>query len=290
MLACLRSGLLALVVSVLTLQCGGKEMAKYSQLDRLRILALVVDTPELQNPAAGVTNVQLTPILSDIGGTGTIDLAVQSCLDPGSSLGADPSCDGAAQASTVQNITVSDAGGAPVDTFGDPERTGQPASGAIAVPLNIPAGLLSAYSATIQNNGLPYLITVTATRGSQTLKSFKRVLISNKAPNTNPTLSDLLSNGVSLTALPTGKPALSFTSSGAETYPFMNSAGATTTETEVFETTWFVADGVIENSRTRVGETTEWEAPATAPAGRQAVVVGVLRDDRGGTAVLIRKF
>ncbi len=70
----------------------------------------------------------------------------------------------------------------------------------------------------------------------------------------------------------------------------MNAVGTTTAETEVFETTWFVSDGAIENPRTRVGESTEWETPASAPVGRQSVVVGVLRDERGGTAVLIRKF
>lgn len=278
------------VLSLALTACSMDDLPKYSKLDRLRILALDVDQPEIQNPAGGVTNVQLTPYVSDVGGTGTINLAVQSCLDPGVGLGAEPSCDGAQFASTVQNVTVSDAGGAPVDTFGNPERTGKPLSGAITVGLTIPAGLLAQYSAALQNNGVAYLITVTATRGSDVVRSFRRVLLSTKTPNTNPVLSDLLANGASLTALPTGEASLTFAAGSApESYTFVGGNGSETL-TETFETTWFVADGNIDNPRTQTGESTVWESPGSAPSGRQAVVVGVLRDGRGGTSVLIRKF
>jgi hypothetical protein len=267
-------------LAVLT-SCGMDEFPKYSALDRLRILALVVDTPEIQNPSAGIINVQMTPYLSDLNGTGTVALEIQSCLDSGVAYGAEPSCVGAVTASSLLSQTV---------TFADLERTGAP-TGAITVPLTIPAGLLAGFSPTLQFNGVPYLITVKATRGSEIVRSFRRVLLSTKTPNQNPTLGDLLVNGSSLTVLPTGEVALSFSATGTpETYQFLSSTGTVSNQTEVFETTWFISEGVIENPRTRQGETITWKAPASGPSGRQAVVVGVLRDGRGGVSVLIRKL
>lgn len=274
-----------LMISITSLcvltSCAMNDFPKYSALDRLRILALVANVPEIQNPSAGTTNVQLTPYLSDLNGTGTVALEIQSCLDGGVAYGAEPTCAGAATASSVLNQTV---------TFSDVERTGAP-TGAITVPLSIPAGLLSSYSSALQYNGVAYLITVKATRGSESVRSFRRILLSTKAPNQNPVLGDLLVNGSSLTSLPSGEVALSFSATGSpEGYQYLTTGGTVQSLTEVYETTWFVTDGTIESPRSRQGETVTWKAPSTAPSGRQSVVVGVLRDGRGGVHVLVRKL
>jgi hypothetical protein len=272
---------LFVLASLCLVACSKNDLPKYASLDRLRILGLAVNTPEIQNPAAGTINVQMTPYLSDVTGTGTVSLEVQSCLDTGVNLGAEPNCQGAATASSVQTV---------VATFADPERTGTPA-GAITVPLQVPANLLSSYSPSLQHNGVAYLITVKATRGSDVVRSFRRVLMSTKTPNVNPALSDLLVNGNTLNSMPSGEVELSFTAATApETYQWLTSDGNFQTQTEVYETTWFISDGEIESPRSKVGETITWKAPGAAPTGRQAVVVGVLRDGRGGLDVIIRKF
>lgn len=120
--------------------CGSNDLPQYSKLDRLRVLAITTPTPEVQNPAAGVLNVDVTPYLSDVDGSGDLTLIFQTCLDPGTSLGAPPSCEGAPLASALQTVTVNAPAGQADGVFGTPERTGAPSSGAINLGLNIPPG------------------------------------------------------------------------------------------------------------------------------------------------------
>ncbi|MFN7905733.1 MAG: hypothetical protein ACK5P5_11175 [Pseudobdellovibrionaceae bacterium] len=268
--------------------CGNEDLPQYTKLDRLRILAITTPTPEIQNPAGGVVNVNITPYLSDVSGSGNLTLTIQSCLDPGTSLGVAPTCEGGTFASTPQTVSVTAPAGQADGTFGSPERTGAPSTGAITVGLNVPAGLLSAYSASAQNNGVPYLITVTVNSSSGSIRAFRRILFSTKTVNSNPVLADLFSQGASLTVRPTSDVDLSFTAAGSpETYNILGTDGVIRSETEIFETTWFISDGEILNPRTKVGETTKWSA-GSAPQGRKTVVSGVLRDGRGGVSVMIR--
>lgn len=278
-------GLLSLV------SCSSSDLPQYTKLGDLRILAITVSTPEIQNPSAGTTNVTIDPYISDINGSGSVTLEVQSCLDPGVSLGQQPSCTSAQYASSVQTVTVTAPVGQAAGTFGSPERTGKSSSGSITVGLQIPSGLLSGYSTVKQFNGIAYLITVKAIGASSTVSSFKRVIMTTRSANSNPTLTDLYANGVSISALPSGSAELSFaTSSSPETYQYMSSDGSTQTLTESFEVSWFISDGEVLNPRTLSTETTTWSAPTSSPSGRQSVVVGVMRDGRGGTSVLVKKF
>lgn len=259
--------------------CSNDSLPKYTKLDSLRILAIDLDTLEIQNPSAGVQTVQVTPYLSDIGGTDPVNLTIQTCLDRGVSFGAEPTCENAADLTTV-NSTVN---------FADPERTA--AATPTSVSFTIPSNLLANYATPLQFNGVPYLITVTATRGDATLRSFRRILITTKTPNQAPGMSDILADGASLVTLPNKEVLLSFTANTApESYQYMNSKEEISNLTETFETTWFTSDGEIENPRTRENETTRWTPPTTPPVGRSVVVVGVLRDGRGGIDVIIRKF
>ncbi len=259
--------------------CGNDSLPKYTKLDGLRILAINANPLEIQNPPAGVQNIQVTPYIVDIGGTGAVSLTVETCLDRGVSIGADPTCTSATDRATV-NSTLN---------FTDAERT-EPAS-PIAVNFTVPTNLLANYAKPLQFNGVPFLITVTATRGDTTVKSFRRVLVSTKTPNQAPGLADLLADGFALATLPTKEVNLSFTASTTpESYQYMNSKEEISNLTEVFETTWFASDGEIKIPRTRENETTTWTPPSTPPSGRKVVVVGVLRDGRGGIDVIIRKF
>jgi hypothetical protein len=284
----------SIIVSVFlfaVLGCGSDNLPQYSKLDRLRILGITTPTPELQNPAGGTVNVNIVPYISDVGGNGNITLQVQSCLDPGTSLGAAPTCTGASYTSAPQTVTVTAPAGQADGVFGTPERTGAPSTGAITVGLNVPAGLLLAFSSSIQNNGVPYLITVTVTSSSGVIRAYRRILISTKVANTNPTLTNLLSQGVPLASFPNAEVQLSFASSGSpESYSLFGTDGSVNLQTETYETTWFVSDGEILNPRTKAGETTTWSAGGAAPSGRKSIVAGVLRDGRGGMSVLIRTF
>lgn len=273
--------LVFILIIPMLLSCSNEGLPKYYKLDRLRILALTVNTPEVQKSTAAETlTFQIAPFVSDIGGAGNIDLTIQSCLDPGVNIGADPTCEGRPDMAS-QSATIS---------FADNERTGSTAA-PINVSINVPENFLAAYSPTLQHNGVAYLITVQAVRGSDSVKSFRRVLLSTKTPNQNPILSDILGAGASLAALPLSKTNLSFSITGSpESYEFKTTEGDLKALTEVFETTWFVSDGDLEVSRTFINETTEWTPPSAAPIGRSVVVVGVLRDRRGGVSVLIRKF
>lgn len=282
---------LASVASFFLFGCGGQDLPQYTKLDRLRILAMATPTPEIQNPAGGTVNVNITPYISDVGGSGSVTLRIQSCLDPGTSLGAAPTCEGAAFASTPQIVTVAAPAGQAAGTFGTPERTGAPSTGAITVGLTVPAGLLSQYSAAAQNNGIAYLITMEATASSGSVRSFRRVIFSNKTANTNPTLSDLVIGSTSVTTRPSGEVELGFTTTSTpEVYNELAVDGSSFTRTEQFEVTWFISDGEILNPRTRIGETTKWTAPDGPPAGRATVLVAVMRDGRGGVAVEIRNL
>lgn len=273
------------------LACDKDTFPKYSSLGGLRILALTVNTPEVQNPAAGTVNISLDPYLSDLNGTGNITLEIQSCLDSGVNLGALPDCSNGLSASTLQTETITAPAGQAAGVFGDPERTGTPSTGAITVGLAVPAGLLASFSSVSQFNGVAYIITVKATRGSESVKSFRRILFSTKTPNANPSIADLFSEGATLTSLPTKAVPLSFTATGsAESFQRLLTDGSTVNETETFETTWFVSDGTIESARTLLGETSAWSPPSSAPVGRSTLVIGVLRDGRGGVNVMTKKF
>jgi hypothetical protein len=277
--------------SLLLTSCSKDTFPKYSSLDRLRILAIVANTPELQNPAAGITNIQITPYISDIGGTGDVQLTLQSCLDPGVALGATPDCNDSATASSIQSITMSSASTITEGLFGDPERTGAPQSGAITVPLQIPVNLLDQFSQTLQYNGISYLITITATTSNNIVKSFRRILVSNKAPNSNPTLSDLLIDQTSLTQTPSsGTHTLTFsTADTPESYQFLKGNGDYRSLQESYEITWFASEGTLNTYRATATEPVTWKTTTPNPTpAHKPVVVGVLRDGRGGLSVKVK--
>lgn len=276
---------------MLQLSCSKNNFPKYSALDRLRILGITTPTPELQNPSSGTTNVSITPYISDIGGSGDITLEVQSCLDPGVSLGATPSCSQAQYASSVQTITMSSASTATEGLFGNPERTGSPQSGAITVPLQIPSQLLPLLPSYMQYNGVSYLITVKATASSGSISSFRRIVISTKTPNNNPTISDLLLNNLSFTQRPTeGVYQLKLsTTDTPESYQFLTGNGDYKNLQEDYEISWFVSEGIMEVSRGFLSDDLDWSVttPSLSPP-QKTVVVAVLRDGRGGTAVRVK--
>lgn len=270
--------------------CGGETAAEPWKLNHLVILGAVANPPAFQNPAAGTVNVQLDPFISDINGNGSVTMLVQSCLDPGEQNGVVDDCSKVAGASAVQSVVIPAPMNMSVGVFGNPERTGKSSTGPVTVPLVIPANFLASYPAAAQFNGVAFLITMVASNATETVRASRRVFVSTQTPNLNPTLQDILANGVSLTAIPTKNVALSVLTSAPETYQVITLDGNQETRTELFDTTWYVSDGTLSNPHTQGATTSDWKVPTARPAGRDVIMVGVLREIRGGVSVLVKRF
>ncbi|MCB0368501.1 MAG: hypothetical protein KDD45_03435, partial [Bdellovibrionales bacterium] len=78
---------LALGVSLAS--CSSSNLPKYVELKGLRIITLIADSPEV-DPS---TTVSITPVISDITETSSLNYIAYGCIDPGVSEGATPSCE-----------------------------------------------------------------------------------------------------------------------------------------------------------------------------------------------------
>ncbi len=279
-----------ILVSVLSLvlftSCADDTLPKYYDLGGFRILGIHVNTPDV-NETSLPSVVTLTPILSDLDSGGrAITVTVVSCIDPGVSFGAKPSCDGVSGAtSPTQYNAVIGAQGPGSSIFGSPSYTGTLDVGG-AITVTVPAGVLTGRSDIEKFNGVGYLITLTFQAGSETIRAYKRITVfsgSGRVANTNPDISSL-----GLTTLPTVETSILPTLSlGTTTYQLMNQSGVVTNIDKKYFISYFVTDGTLKKSRTDVGEAALWTPPVTAPSGRPATVVGVIYDSIGGMDFVI---
>ncbi len=266
-------------VSCLAAGCSDDDLPKFSSLDRLRVLTLVANPPEADPGTAGIV---LTPWVSDAKGGGrALTYAAEGCLDPGVSFGAAPTCEGQPTRAILAGGTVTG--------LAAPHYTG--AADAIAVTLPADAIAFAGRGANDRHNGVAYLVTylVQAADGASH-RAFKRVLISAPAKtqkNQNPAFVDILADGASLASLPGGASRLSAQvgAGSAEHYAEQSAAGAAA-RIEDLTVSWFVSGGDLLYDRTEADQATRWAPPGVGPA----LVVGVLRDDRGGVAVVAKSL
>ncbi len=271
---------LLITSALLFTACSADDLPKYSDLGGLRILALESDNGGFAEYSPG-DSVQITPWISDFkGGTRTIEFSWQACIDPGLAVGADPSCAGVPGATSVTTGAL---------TVPATERTG--AGGTFSV--TIPSNILNGRSAVDTFNGVHYLVTykLTASDGAK-VESFKRLVVSESTKsgkNRNPTLSDILAGGSSLSTFPSGETELRAVNAGgsAETYSRRKNDGGTETLTESLFTTWFITTGELSLFRTIADGPTKW-TPGARPTDHTPLVVGVTRDARGGISVLLK--
>jgi hypothetical protein len=263
--------------------CSKETFPKYIVLNGLRVLALQTGTPET-NPGVAVT---VTPYISDINNRGPWTYSAEGCLDPGISYGASPNCTGNSTRTvfaTNQNITSSFLSAANVYT------------GSVD-PITITAGLTSAVltgrSAIETYNGVNYLLVYTISNSAgESVTSFRRIVITESgktSKNSNPTVSDLLAGGTSLSTLSAGTEyslTASYGSGAAETYTGKDSSGNLTSLSETLLTTWFITDGEMKYYRTSSGDTNTYKTPDSFPTARRSIVVGITRDSRGGVTVI----
>ncbi len=265
--------------------CNKTDLPLYVKLGDLRVLTLKADQSEV-NPGTSVT---LQPVISDLDAGGrTLTVTVQSCIDPGVSVGALPQClhPDSSTSSTFATSTLSSNG-----TF-----TGLAPSFVINVPA-APANYVAA-SPIAKYNGVIYLViyTITAPDGTS-VTSFKRLIVSDPSKtqkNANPAISSVTVNGTALAATTTFSSAgMDFNpifSVAGESYQMKRPDGTLVSFSETLTNTWFYTDGSSKYFRTLGTDSDHWDPPSAKPTGRAAAVVLVSHDGRDGEDFKIFEF
>lgn len=271
-------------VICLTLSCSDSKLPKYVELQDLRILTLIADTPEV-DPGASVT---ITPVISDINETTSLSFEAYGCIDPGVSLGAKPTCEGNTTKTLLGQGTITTASSLDMAQ----NFTGSAPSFTATMPSNVV--MFSQRSSVDQYNGVSYLITykISNTAG-KSVESFRRILVSNKNAsdkNTNPAINNILSQGAALgnNALPVaGKFTLQVElgANAQQIYPFKKADESIENRVEEITTTWFITDGSLKYFRSTNQDTNEFTAPESLPSIRKSFLISVSRDSRGGVAI-----
>ncbi len=270
----------ALVITLTS--CMDSKLPKYVELNELRVLTLISDKPEV-NPGESVT---ITPIVSDVNETTSLNFEAFGCIDPGVALGAEPSCASNATKVTLGTGTITSATNAEMAQ----NFTGTATSFSATIPTD--AIIFNQRSETDKHNGVGYLIEykISNTRG-QSVNTIKRILVSNKSSgqkNLNPIVDQLQSNGVGLgnNDFPlNGKFTINmiFNTNSFQVYTLKKDDGSTENKSEELTTTWFITDGVLKYFRSSNQDTNEYEAPATVPTTRKSFLISISRDSRGGS-------
>jgi len=312
-----------LLVFPLIAACSSETMPNYSVVQGLRVLGLNLDYPEVNfdgttfSTPGATTLVQVTPVVSDLYGAGrSLNYNLYHCVDPGVGLGAVPTCAGNPTRVSVQSAQSV----AATADFLSPNYTGTLSP----VTLDLAAGTLGAtisglYSAkyasltSIQKfNGFSILIffeLYPTSDESKKITTFKRLIVSGPmktVKNANPSTLNFINNGVNLNltqALPTLESSVDafVPASDFETYSALDSSGNPTVLTESIETAWFLTgpedikcskkkdctpDGLFTLSRTVPGELNLFHPPEVSlPSGRGRVLIGIAKDNRGGSKV-----
>ena len=297
--------------------CSKDSLPQYSIIQGLRVLALTLDQPEVNYNSGTFTpaTVNLSPWISDLYGAGrALSINVYACLDPGIGLGAKPDCTTSQLSvltyqSIVQNQTV--AGSA---TFLAPNYTGALAAiplalGTLGSTLNslISTGSISLTTAQ-DYNGYSILIffeLYPSSDPSNKITSFKRLVFSGNSKTTknqNPSGLEIQLSGTEIASLPTVASDLKAyaPAASAETYQSLDTAGSFTSKTESLLTTWFLTgpsdiscsknvdcttDGKLSLTFSNLGQINSFTPPKTATSTRGRILIGVLKDDRGGEQV-----
>jgi hypothetical protein len=266
--------------AILLTGCSQGDLPDYDRLGSLRILSLKVDQPEV----APGTSVTITPYISDLNGQGrTLNFRAFACTDPGIARGLDPSCDEALDRIDVQSGTITP--GAPPN-YKAPNYTGA----APSISLTVPSTLLDAKSTFEKQLGIDYLLFYEL-KGSDgtSLQSFKRIHTSLQTQkNTNPTFVSIQTGGANLVALPTSTVSLTplFSPTSKETYTVLRTDGSSAIITESLLVTWFISDGSLDYTRTVDTDANPFSPPSPPPSSHSTILIGVVRDGRGGEDVV----
>jgi hypothetical protein len=277
--------LVVLTLSLVLGACTKENFPKYIVLSRLRVLALQTSTPET-NPGAAVT---VTPYVSDVNNKGPWTYSAEGCIDAGISYGANPSCTGNSTRTVFadsQTVTSSLLNSANVYTG---------SVDAISISAGLTSAALTGRGVADSYNGVNYLLVYTISNSvGESVTSFRRIVITESAKatkNSNPTVTDLLAGGTSLSNLSAGTEyslTASYGAGATETYDLKDSGGGLINMSESLFTTWFITDGDMKYYRTSSGEANTYTTPGSFPISRKSAIVGVTRDSRGGVSIIQR--
>jgi hypothetical protein len=252
----------------------------FFNLGEFRVLTLQADQPEIDGTSLTPVAVQITPFVSDVDAGGrNVSLTILGCIDPGITLGNEPSCD--PSSSGTQTIVYAD-----VDTA----TLGTRFTGALpAFTVNIPPGILAGQTERNKFNGLNYLVTVTFEAGNDEVSVYKRILVSERTPkNQNPQIQNILLNDSTTGDLEDQDELTISVTSGfnPQSYDVMGDDGVMIEKTEQYTISWFSFKGTTDLSRTFLDETNLFELN---PGATNPFVVAILRDDRGGIDFQLRE-
>lgn len=263
-----------LIMLFIVSACSDSKFRKVEELDRFRILGVSTTQPEV---AAGTMGIILQLYVSDTSGGGrVINGTVVACIDPGVALGAEVNCD---------HDPTRTSGNYQIDTINDADLGAGNLYTGLATDtfsVDIPAWALTGRSSRDQNNGVGYLVIFTFKVDGRSHQVFKKILVSNRAvKNTNPTVVATNLNDVAITTKPNDGDNLSLISNAAQSYTYIEVDGVTNTKTEELKVAWYLNKGEIDSPKSNAGEKISFKS--ARPSGTM-VLVGVLRDDRGGIA------
>lgn len=271
-------------LTAIAASCGRSDLPDFNKVDKLRVLAIQSSAPEV-DPGATVT---MTPVISDINAT-SLTYTVQTCIDAGIGAGAEPTCDNNPTKqvlATNQNLTLpglAESWTGAADTF------------AVTVPID--TIIFYGRSSEDKYNGVAFLVEYILTNNRQeTLRTIKRIVVSESAKtakNTNPSVTQVFSNGVAMTTLPLNTKinlSTDLAASAAESYLVKNRDGTQTSLSENVSVTWFITDGKTKFFRSEIAKTNEYTTPTENPTGRASYLIAVAKDDRGGLSFVKKKF
>ncbi|MDA8793809.1 hypothetical protein N9N67_11225 [Bacteriovoracaceae bacterium] len=258
------------------LSCSEGMQKKYYRLEDLRILAMITDNPEVNSVQA----ITVTPIISyPDGGSTTLDISYEGCLDPGITYGEELDCDKGIADTRVSGTYTYNTSNLGTNS----NYTGAVTPFSFTLPA-INFVLLNSLTTKAAFNGIDYLIYITVidqNNSSQEIEVLKRIKLSSKTSglNTNPTITGTIqADGVNLTSYPSSKVELTVGGlSDPESYELETDVGLETIE-ENMQVTWFTNAGSLQYTRSVNNDPNEYD-PRSNSGG---TIVAIYRDNRGG--------
>lgn len=286
----MKTALVGLVLAIFAAGCGSDDLPDYFLLDRLRVLGANVAGSAAEF-SAGDSGITVDFHISDPKGAGrTLSYSLEACVDPGIGFGATPTCTGNPTRTVITASGTFTPGSAATNYYGvlTTPAFSVPAAGVIY--LDPATGLTRATYQ--QQNGVGYIVLLTLTASStESVTAFKRVIVSTKATkNQNPTFASpaLLFAGVDASTYTLTSDFFTMVANAgtgaAESYVVENADGTTTNTTEKLTVTWLSNAGSIRYSRTDPGYENRYTPESPAPT--KTSFIAILRDERGGLAVV----